>query len=195
MTFARTWLVLAAVGFAANTGMAMDKAGFNAAKVQASADYKAQYKHCKTLDANARNVCMKEAQGRKKIALADLQARLAPSNNADYQAIVVRADVAYAVNQEKCNERPGQARKVCKKDAKALHVRALEDANIARLETQMANTPAARDAAVAAARKKAAVERRALDYEVARERCKAVADDARPQCLEDARRVYGPASG
>ena len=46
---------------------------FNAAKVQASADYKAQYKHCKTLDANARNVCMKEAQGRKKIALADLQ--------------------------------------------------------------------------------------------------------------------------
>ena len=187
MSFARTWLVLAAVGFAANTGMAMDRAGFNAAKVQASADYKAQYKHCKTLDANARNVCMKEAQGRKKIALADLQARLAPSNNADYQATVVRADVAYAVNQEKCNERPGQARKVCKKDAKALHVRALE--------TQMANTPAARDAAVAAARKKAAVERRALDYEVARERCKAVADDARPQCLEDARRVYGPASG
>ena len=38
MSFARTWLVLAAAGFAANTGMAMDRAGFNAAKVQASAD-------------------------------------------------------------------------------------------------------------------------------------------------------------
>ena len=32
MSFARTWLVLAAAGFAANTGMAMDRAGFNAGR-------------------------------------------------------------------------------------------------------------------------------------------------------------------
>lgn len=195
MTFARPWMVLAVAGLAASTGMAMDKEGVAAAKVQISADYKAQYKHCTTLAANARDVCVKEAVGRKKIALADLQARFAPSDSTQYRANVVRADVAYTVNQEKCNDRPGHARKVCQKDAKALHVRALEDAKIARIEAQMVNAPAARITAVDAARKKAAVERRAIDYEAALERCKAVADDARPQCLEDARRVYGPTSG
>ena len=192
MTFARTWLVLAAVGFAANTGMAMDRAGFNVAQVQINADYKAQNKHCKTLTSHDRDVCMKEMGERKKIALADLKARFAPSDKAAYQAGVVRADAAFAVSQEKCNERPNHSRKVCKKDAKALHVRALEDARIALIEARMADTPAARDTAVAAARKTAVVERRAMDYDAASERCKAVADDAQAQCLEDARRVYGP---
>lgn len=190
------WMVLAAASLAAiPPALAMDEAGYGAAKAQIGADYKDHRHRCNDLKANARDVCLKEARGRKKIALADLHARYAPSDRATYLAQVARADVAYAVAQEKCEDRAGQARAVCKKDAKALHVRALEDAEVARIEARMADTPAARDTAVAAARKKAATERRARDYEAARERCKAMQADARAQCLTDARRVYGPDRG
>ena len=190
------WMVLAAASLAAiPPALAMDEAGYGAAKAQIGADYKDHRHRCKDLKANARDVCLKEARGRKKIALADLHARYAPSDRATYLAQVARADVAYAVAQEKCEDRAGQARAVCKKDAKALHVRALEDAEVARIEARMADTPAARDTAVAVARKKAATERRARDYEAARERCKAMQANARAQCLTDARRVYGPDRG
>lgn len=195
MKFASPWMILATASLVATPALSLDRAGYSAARLQISADYKAQQKRCKPLVANARDVCVKEAWGGKKIALADLYARFAPSDSAAHRARVARADVAYEVEQQKCEDRAEHARAVCKKDAKALHVRTLEDVEVARIEAHLASTPVARNTAVAQVRKKAATERRATDYEAAKERCNAMAADAKPQCMDDARRIYGPGRG
>ena len=84
---------------------------------------------------------------------------------------------------------------MCKKDAKALHVRALEDAEVARIEARMADTrprgtlpwrlpEKGRNGTPGQGLRSGA---RALH--------KTMQADARAQCLTDARRVYGPGRG
>jgi len=190
MTWVRHLMLLAAVSLMATGALAMDRAEYHAAKQRIGADAKVRLEKCRPLSGNARDVCTKEARGGAIIARADLDALYQPSDQAVYKARVARADVAHAVAREKCDDYAGHAKVVCRKDAKGVHVRAVEDAKVALVEVRPGDTLVAKNVAVAQARKDAAIERRKVDFDAAKARCDALAQDLQAKCVDDARRVY-----
>ena len=192
MTWARTLMTLAAASLMATGSIAMTKTDYNAARERIRVDAKARQGKCTQLIANARDVCRTEARGFERIARADLDALYRPSEQAQFKARVARADAAHEVAREKCDDLADPARKVCQKDAKGVHVRAVEDAKVAQVQARPGDTLAAKNAAVAEALKHATAERRKADFDAAKERCGALAADLQAKCVDDARRVYAP---
>jgi len=169
----------------------MTQPEYKAAKDTISADYKASKDKCNALAGNAKDICAKEAKGHEDVAKAELDARYKPSAKADYKARVARADADYAVAKEKCDDLSGNAKDVCLKDAKAVHVTAKENAKVSEAQAQPADTPAAKGAAVAEARKDAAAEKNEANYKAAKERCDTLQGDVKSKCVDDAKRMYG----
>ena len=192
MTWVRHLMLLTTASLLATGALAMDRAAYNTARQRIGADTKVRLEKCRPLSGNAREVCTKEARGSAVIAQADLDALYRPSEQAHFKARVARANVAYEVAREKCDDLAHQPRKVCQKDAKGVHVRAVEDAKVAQVEERAGDTPAAKSAAVVQARKDAAAERRKADFDAAKARCDAFSGDLQSKCVADARRVYAP---
>ena len=192
MTWARHLMLLTTASLLATGALAMDRAAYNTARQRIGADTKVRLEKCRPLSGNAREVCTKEARGSAVIAQADLDALYRPSEQAHFKARVARANVAYEVARKKCDDLAVPTRKVCQKDAKGVHVRAVEDAKVAQVEQRAGDTPAAKSAAVVQARKDAAAERRKADFDAAKARCDALSGELQTKCVADARRVYAP---
>src|ERR1700674_2254543 len=77
-------------------------------------EYKADKAKCKSLSGNAKEVCMKEAQGREKVALAELTAKRKGTPSAQYDVLVAKAKAAFEVAQEKCDDLKGTEKSACK---------------------------------------------------------------------------------
>jgi hypothetical protein len=157
-------------------------------KERIAATYKSATDACKQMSGNAKDICVSEAKGNEKIAKADLDAQDKPSAKARHNALVVRADAAYATAKEKCDEFAGNSKDVCRKDAQAAHERALADAK-AELKTADATNTA--NAKIADARNDADKDKREADFKAARERCDSLAGDAKDRCVADAKVRYG----
>lgn len=191
MNFTRNLMALAFTGLLASTGMAMDKAEHTAAKNRITADYKMAKEHCNTLKANAKDICEKEAKGTEHIAMAELDAQYKPDSKSGYKVSKARADANYEVAKEKCDDMSGNAKDVCKKDAKAAHVRALENAKVANVEAKPADNMSEKRADVADAKKDADHAKREADYKAAKERCDPLKGAERDKCEADAKAKYG----
>ena len=108
------------------------KMALKAEKERISTAFKADKKKCKALVGNAEDICMAEAKGRQKVAKADLAAQKHESPK-KYQALATaKADAAYDVAKERCEERVGSQKSDCKRDAKAAHERAKQEAQANR---------------------------------------------------------------
>jgi hypothetical protein len=90
---------------------------------------------------------------------------------------MAKADAAYDVAKEKCDDRKGNDKDVCVKEAKAAHTQATADAK--------ANKK------VAEVRKDAADDKRDAAYNVAKEKCDGLSGDTKAQCLATAKARYG----
>ncbi|WP_418149419.1 hypothetical protein ABL841_08195 [Variovorax paradoxus] len=110
---------------AAATDPAM--AEYKAARDKISADYKADKAACDAMKDNAKAVCVKEAQGRQKIALAELDHERSPSDANARRLAEARVAVNYEVAREKCNERQGGDKAACLKEAKATEAKGKAD--------------------------------------------------------------------
>lgn len=110
----------------------MSKDAYKSEKNRISADYKADRKACSSMKANAKDVCRAEAKAKKKIALADTEAAYQNTARARTKAQIVRAQEAYDVAKEKCEDQTGSARHQCKKDAEAALTRAKAGAQTTR---------------------------------------------------------------
>ena len=152
------------------------------------ATYKSAMAQCKTMNGNAKDICEKEAKGNENIANADLDAKDKPSDSTHYKARLARADAAYEVAKERCDDQSGNAKDVCKKDAQAAHVKAKEDAKVKRTEEAPSNmTPQNKAADVSEARKDAAQATRDAEYKAAKERCDALPAASKDACVNDAK--------
>jgi hypothetical protein len=191
MQFNRKMMTLVIASVVASAAMAMDKIEYKASQERISADYKMGKEKCKSLAGNARDVCMKEAKGAENVAMAELWVQYKPSDKAHYQARVAKADADYGVAKEQCDDLAGNAKDVCKKDATAAHVRAVENAKVAQVQAKPADSAAAKGAAVAEVRKDAAAEKREADYKAAKARCDVMSGDLKSKCVDDAKRMYG----
>ena len=187
--------------FALSTGAsaAMSKDDYKAGKDSIKANYKSAKAGCDSFAANAKDICIAEAKGKESIAKAELEEGYKPSKKNRYNVSVAKADAAYKVANEKCDDKAGNDKDVCVKEAKAARVAAKADATTV-LKTTTANQEASEKTAAArakagetgaAARQDAATEKRNAEYAVAKEKCDKLAADARTNCVKDAKVRYG----
>jgi len=173
----------------------MTKAQHKAAEQGLEADYKAGKAVCDTRAGNVKDVCVAEAKGREKVAKAELLVQYEPTPEHRNAVLVAKADSAYAISIERCDDLAGNAKDVCVKEAKAAKVHATSEAKVL-LETYKADTKASETSAVAAGkavaadaevRQEATADKLAADYAVAKEKCDALAGDPKTLCLNDAK--------
>lgn len=179
--------IAAAVSLVVSTSVfaqAMTKEAYKAAEDQIEATYKTEKAACDSLSGNANDVCVAKAKGKEKTAKADLEARYEPTEKNLYKARVAKAEADYDVAKQLCDDKSGNDKDVCVKEAKAAEVKAKEDAKVARAST----SGDAED--VAEAKEDAAEEKLEAEYKVAKEKCDALAGDAKHQCLQAAEAKY-----
>jgi len=104
--------------------------------------YKADKAKCKSLSGNAKDICNKEAKGKEKVALAELEAKRKGTPHAQQDVLKAKAEAAYEVAQEKCDDLKGTDKSACKKQAKADKAKALADAKAGSTVAVAPTTPA-----------------------------------------------------
>ena len=127
-------------GTAGAAGAAVTKEEYKAQMDKIEADYKAANDICKTLKANAQDICKAEAKGKEKIAKAELDAKANPTPANQVKVQEAKADAAYDVAKERCDDRKGNEKDACQKQAKADHERAKAD--IKRADSKATGTSA-----------------------------------------------------
>ena len=135
--------IAAAVAFASGVAQAQNTTARqvkNADEDRIEAEYKAAKAKCDTMKDNAKDVCEKEAKGKEKIAKAELDAKANPTPANQRKVQEAKADVAYDVAKERCEDKKGNDKDVCVKDAKAAHERAKADIKRADAKPASAGT-------------------------------------------------------
>lgn len=103
-----------------------------------AAEYNAARSACASLAGNARDICVAEAKGREKVGKAELDASYKPSDKARHAVKTAKAEADYAVAKQKCDDKAGDDKTLCMKEAKAAEASAKASA-----EKSMAPTMAA----------------------------------------------------
>lgn len=195
-------VVATAIALAFSAGamaQTMSKDQYKSRKDGIAAEYKSAKAACTSLSGNAKDICKIETSGNDKVAKAELDAEYKPSENASYKARVARAEADYSVAREKCDDKAGNAKDICLKEARAAETSAKADAK-ARMKVVDANDKAARTSAKAnskanikgaEARGEAAADKRDAEYAVAKEKCDKFAGDVKASCVEKARVRFG----
>ena len=155
----------------------MSKNDYSAAKSRISTDYSADKAACSGQTGNAKDICVQEAKAKEKVARAELEFGYTGTAKDGTKVRVAQAESAYAVAKERCDDQKGNAKDVCRKEAKAVEVKALADAKLGRQ--------------VGEARTDAAQTKRDADYKVAAEKCDALSGDAKSQCMSTAKSSFG----
>jgi len=140
-----TTAIAAAISLAFSAGalaaQGMSKNDYKAGKDKIAAEYKSAKTACDSLSANAKDVCIAEANGKQKVAKAELEASNKPSDKTRYAVSIAKAEADYSVAKEKCDDKAGNDKTACVKDAKAAEARAKADAK-AQMKTADAGKPA-----------------------------------------------------
>ena len=123
-------LAIVAALFAGSTVLAasMSHAEYAAKKDQISAEYKADKAACDKLDGNNKDVCVEKAKGKEKVAKAELEFNYTGKQADSAKIAVAKADADYDVAKEMCDDKKGNDKDLCVKDAKAAHAKAIADA-------------------------------------------------------------------
>lgn len=191
-----------AVGLAFSSGAmaeGMSKKQYKAQEKVIEAEFKSAKAECDSLAGNANDICIADAKGKQSIAKAELEYKLKPTAKTRYDARVAKADADYSVASEKCDDKAGNDKDVCVKEAKAAKVHVMADAE-AQLKTSKADIKAneksadANDKAIEKAddaHKAAADEKRDADYTVDKEKCDALAGNAKDLCIDNAKARSG----
>lgn len=115
---------------AAAAGMARDE--YKATRARIAAEYQADRQKCGAHLGHAAELCVTKARGAQKVAQAELEATYKPGPRTHYDAAIARAQSGYAIAKKECENRKGEARKACAKDASAAQDRAKAAAKAAR---------------------------------------------------------------
>ena len=155
----------------------MTRTDYTASKSRISDEYKADKKTCSSQSGNARDICVEEAKAKEKVARAELEFGYTGTAKDQTKVAVAKAESAYAVAKEKCDDQSGNGKDVCVKAAKAIEVRGLADAKMVKKigEAQNDATQSKIDA----------------DYKLAAEKCESLASDAKTACMTAAKSRFG----
>lgn len=154
----------------------MNKADYKASKSTISANYSTDKKACAPLASNAKDICVEEAKAKKNIAYAELEYGYTGKAGDKNKVLTTKAKAAYAVAKEKCDDQAGNAKSVCVKEAKAIEVKALANAKMGKEISEV--------------KKEGAQEKIDADYQVAAQKCDALAGDAKASCMTAAKAKF-----
>jgi hypothetical protein len=177
----------------------MSKTEYESLEKNIDAEYRSSKAECDSLAGNANDICMADAKGKKSVAKADLEDAYKPTIKTRYKARVAKADADYSGAIERCDDKAGNDKDVCVKEAKAARVHGQAGAE-AQMKTRKADAVAIEKstAANSKAMKKAvdahndaAADEVDADYAVAKEKCDVLAGDAKGMCLKDAKARFG----
>ena len=180
-----------AVGFAFGASalaQGMTKEDYQAGRQRIETDYKSAKANCASLSGNPNDICLAQARGGEKVAVAELDAGFKPTPTTRYKARVAKAEADYAVAKERCDEMAGNTKDVCVKESKAAQTTAVADAK-AQMKTSEATDTANEKATDA--RKSAAEDKLEAQYAVAKEKCDVYAGGAKDVCLDRAKVRFG----
>jgi hypothetical protein len=195
-------LIALAAGLAFSAGamaQSLSKDDYKASKDKITAEYKTAKTGCASLSANAKDICIAEAKGQEKVARADLEAGYKPTVKNRYKARVAKAEADYAVAKQRCDDKAGNVKDVCVKEAKAAAISAKADAK-AQMKTSEANNAADKtsdkarsdaNSKSAEARKDANADKMDAEYKVATEKCDTFSGSAKDTCLNQAKARFG----
>lgn len=188
----------------------MSKTQYKSHVKSIKSEYKIDKAGCDSSTSNAKDICVAEAKAKQSVAKADLESNYKPSIKTRYDARVAKADADYSIAIERCDDKAGNDKDVCVKEAKATKVHQVADAKtqmksknanadandtsggaqaVANEKTGEANAKAAETKSDA--RKDATTEKRDADYAVAKEKCDGLAGSVKDQCISDAKLRFG----
>ena len=103
---------------------ALRSSGNQITKESIAADAKTASAACDKLAGNANDVCEAQVKGDQNVALAELEYRHS-GTEADRAAVAMaKSDAAFSVAKQMCDDKAGNAKDVCLKQADAAHVKA-----------------------------------------------------------------------
>jgi hypothetical protein len=155
----------------------ISKPDYQTGKTRISEAYKIDKTACKSMASNAKDICEEEAKAKEKVARAELEFSYSGKASDQNKVGVVKAETAYEVAKERCDEQTGNAEDVCKQEAKATKNKALADLKMNQDITKAKKTDLS--------------ENRDADYKVAMEKCDGLAGDAKTGCVTMAKRKFG----
>jgi hypothetical protein len=102
-------------------------------------EYKSAMAACDSFAGNANDICVAEAKGKKNVSKAELKNDYKPSNKSQYGLRIAKADAEYSVAAEKCDDKVGNVKDVCLKEARAVQIHQITDAKV-KAKTMKANS-------------------------------------------------------
>ena len=177
-TYLKTSLTIAALlALPLAQAATMAKEDYKAGKERISTQYKAAKAACSPLKDNAKDICVEEAKATEKVAYAELEYSYTGKPADQTKLLETRAKTVYNVAKERCDDRAGNDKDVCVKEAKAVEVKALADAKTGKQ--------------VGEARRDGAGDKMDADYKVAIEKCDSLASEAKTSCVNSAKAKFG----
>ena len=170
-------LCAASLALASGAHAAGDKTAYEQAKSSAKTTYESERKQCDPMTGNAKDVCVLQAKANRTRTEDTAEAAYKNTDRARQSAAKEIAEADYKVAKEKCDDLSGNPKSVCVKEAKAALTKAKADARATK--------------EIRTARKDAAEDKRDADYQVAKQKCDALAGDAKSACMEQAKATYG----
>ncbi|MBT9569159.1 MAG: hypothetical protein IV085_12775 [Thiobacillus sp.] len=173
----------------------LSKQGYKAGKAKIATEYTLAKTRCAPLSGNPKDICMAQAKGAEKVSMADLAMRHKPTRDNRHQARIAQAEANYAVASERCDDRAGNAKDVCLKEAESIETAAKADAKV-QLKTSDASAAANEKShaahskaneKIADAKKKATADRMEAEFKVAAEKCDTLAGNAKDVCVNEAK--------
>ncbi len=158
---------------AAGAHAAGDKALYDSTKASARQTYESARQQCDALAGNTKDICVAEAKAAREKAEATAEADYKGTPKAIYDAHVDVADADYDVAKERCDDKAGNEKDVCMKEARAARDKAKADAKAERDVTRT--------------RQEQAVDKNRAEYKAEAEKCDALSGDAKSACLNRAR--------
>jgi hypothetical protein len=179
LTPRRTVAAIAAgltLGLAGVAWAADDPKAHKQAKETAEATYDNAKKACDSMSGNAKDVCMAEAKGSRDKAKARAEAQFKGTPKAQADARLVAAKADYKVAVERCDDKSGNDKDVCVKEAKAARTKAEADVKASRETSEV--------------RQETAQAKQSADYKAAAERCDSMSGAAKDACVDRAKSTY-----
>lgn len=167
-----------------SASFAMTKVEYTTQKDTITGAYKVSRDKCNSLKANAKDICISEANGLEKIAKAELEASYEPSDRHNEKVAMAKGDAAYDTAKEKCDDSSGNAKTVCRADAKAAHVKANEEARVVRVDGMAGSVQKSM-------RDSANKDENQANYKAAITRCDGMSGGAKDTCNADAKVKFG----
>jgi hypothetical protein len=117
-----------AIGWPATAAADMRRAEFRSQLARIDSEFDAAKARCDSFGGNAHDICLAEARGNYEVAKAELEERKEPSTRARYKVRVARAEAAFDVAAEECDEGTSAAKDSCVEEAREALARDKADA-------------------------------------------------------------------